>query len=75
MIAYISPLPDTRWQNTWPRRLSILGSTGSIGRSAVEIVRLEPEKFLVTALAGAMNIALLAEQALEFRPPFLAVCQ
>ena len=73
MIAYISPLPDTRWQNTWPRRLSILGSTGSIGRSAVEIVRMEPEKFLVTALAGAMNIALLAEQALEFHPPFLAV--
>lgn len=73
MIDYISPLPDQRWQTAWPRSVSILGSTGSIGRSALEVLRLEPEKFTVTALAGAMNVPLLTEQALEFRPRFLAV--
>ena len=73
MIRYISPLPDEQWQHTRPRTLALLGSTGSIGRSALEVIRLQPERFHVVALAGAANISLLAKQAAEFRPDFLGL--
>jgi 1-deoxy-D-xylulose-5-phosphate reductoisomerase len=49
-------------------RLSILGSTGSIGRQALEVVREQPGRFEVVALAAGRSAALLAEQAAEFRP-------
>ena len=73
MLNYISQLPSDCWQGNWPRTLSVLGSTGSIGRSALEVVRLQKDKFKVVALAGANNLALLAEQAVEFRPDYLGV--
>ena len=49
-------------------RLTILGSTGSIGRQALEVVREQPERFEVVALAAGRSGDLLAEQAAEFRP-------
>jgi 1-deoxy-D-xylulose-5-phosphate reductoisomerase len=55
------------------RSIALLGSTGSIGRSALEVLRLHPEKFRVRALAGARNIPLLAAQAAEFRPDYLGL--
>lgn len=55
------------------RRISILGSTGSIGRSALEVVRKYPELFEVVALAARSNIAVLAEQVAEFKPAYVAV--
>ncbi len=73
MAEYISAFPSETWQQTFPRKISILGSTGSIGCSALEVVRLQREKFTIVALAGAKNIDLLAKQALEFRPDFLGV--
>ena len=72
-MRYISRLPDERWQNSRPRTLAILGSTGSIGRSALEVVRLQRERFRVAALAGGGNIPLLAKQADEFRPDCLGL--
>lgn len=60
-------------QNRFPRSVALLGSTGSIGGSALDVIRRQPELFRVAALAGARNIALLAQQAAEFRPPCLAV--
>ncbi|MDL2316918.1 1-deoxy-D-xylulose-5-phosphate reductoisomerase, partial [Desulfovibrio sp. OttesenSCG-928-A18] len=71
MPRYISPLPDPAGSKTWPRKLVILGSTGSIGQSALGVLRLQAERFRLLALAGARNIPLLAEQAKEFRPPLL----
>ncbi len=53
--------------------LSILGSTGSIGTSALKIVRMHPDRFDVQCLTGATNIDLLAEQIREFRPAMAAV--
>jgi 1-deoxy-D-xylulose-5-phosphate reductoisomerase len=51
---------------TNPRDLVLLGSTGSIGTQAIDIVRRNPERFRVTALgAGGGNVELLAAQALE----------
>jgi 1-deoxy-D-xylulose-5-phosphate reductoisomerase len=49
-------------------RLAILGSTGSIGRQTLEVVRSLPDRFDVVALAAGSNVTLLEEQAREFRP-------
>ena len=49
-----------------PRDVVLLGSTGSIGTQAVDIVRRNPDRFRLVGLgAGGGNVALLAEQALE----------
>jgi len=68
------------WQNDRvtatpaPRDVVILGSTGSIGTQALDIVRRNPDRFRVTALAaGGGNAALLARQAVEFQVPVVAV--
>jgi 1-deoxy-D-xylulose-5-phosphate reductoisomerase len=51
---------------TVPREIVLLGSTGSIGTQAIDIVRRNPGRFRVVGLgAGGGNVALLAEQALE----------
>ncbi len=55
------------------KRLSILGSTGSIGRSALDVVRRFPDRFQVKALAAHSNLDLLAEQIGEFRPDLAVV--
>jgi 1-deoxy-D-xylulose-5-phosphate reductoisomerase len=51
-----------------PTRLSILGSTGSIGTQALEIVKANREKFKLIAISGNSNWELLARQIREFRP-------
>ncbi|MDA8135311.1 MAG: 1-deoxy-D-xylulose-5-phosphate reductoisomerase [Desulfobacteraceae bacterium] len=55
------------------KRLSILGATGSIGQSALDIVRMHPDRFRVTALTAAFNIEGLARQIHEFKPEIVAV--
>ena len=50
------------------KRLVILGSTGSIGRQTLDIVRAFPEEFSVVGLSAGSNLDLLAVQAAEFRP-------
>ena len=54
------------------RRLAVLGSTGSIGRQTLDVVRAYPDRFEVVALAARSNAALLAEQAREFAPRLVA---
>ena len=49
-------------------RVAILGSTGSIGRQALDVIRAHPDRFEVIALAAGNNVALLGEQVREFRP-------
>ncbi len=58
--------------NTFPRRIALLGSTGSIGQQTLDIVRCFPEHFQVVALAARSNVELLARQAQEFHPGFVA---
>jgi 1-deoxy-D-xylulose-5-phosphate reductoisomerase len=53
--------------------LSILGSTGSIGRNTLKIVEKFPERFAVKALAGKDNIELLAKQIKRFCPEIAVV--
>jgi 1-deoxy-D-xylulose-5-phosphate reductoisomerase len=52
------------------RRVAVLGSTGSIGVTALAVLRRHPERFRVTALTGGNNRELLQEQVAEFRPAF-----
>ncbi|MGE4293208.1 MAG: 1-deoxy-D-xylulose-5-phosphate reductoisomerase [Desulfovibrio sp.] len=75
MQSYISPWPETSPTPPFPRRLVILGATGSIGTSALSVVRRHPELFRILALTGGNNVERLAEQAAEFRPPHLALVQ
>ncbi|HSP55883.1 MAG TPA: hypothetical protein VLS25_09880, partial [Dehalococcoidia bacterium] len=53
--------------------LAILGSTGSIGRQTLDVVRSLPDRFDVIALSAGSNVTLLEEQAREFRPRLLNV--
>lgn len=55
------------------KKIAILGSTGSIGRSTLEVIRHLPEEFEVVALAAKSNIELLYQQALEFQPKWIGV--
>ncbi|NCB38130.1 MAG: 1-deoxy-D-xylulose-5-phosphate reductoisomerase [Erysipelotrichia bacterium] len=55
------------------KNLAILGSTGSIGRNTLEVVRNNPQKIRVRSLTGGKNWQLLAEQAVEFSPDFVAI--
>jgi 1-deoxy-D-xylulose-5-phosphate reductoisomerase len=73
MRGYISRLPEEADAPGFPRRLSILGATGSIGDSTLSVAAAHPDKFSVLALAGAKNVAKLAELAARFRPKYLAV--
>ena len=56
------------------RSITILGSTGSIGTQALDVVRRHPERFKIVGLSAAgMNQELLVGQAREFLPPFIAI--
>jgi 1-deoxy-D-xylulose-5-phosphate reductoisomerase len=55
------------------KRLAILGSTGSIGTQALDVVGRYPDRFQVLALAAGRNAARLTEQVRRFRPRLVAV--
>lgn len=55
------------------RRLTILGSTGSVGRQALDVVRAHPDRFEVIGLSAGRNVGLLATQADEFKPSYVAL--
>ena len=55
------------------KRLSILGSTGSIGTNVLNIVAMFPQKFDVKVLAAKKNVSLLARQIEQFHPELVAV--
>lgn len=55
------------------KRVTILGSTGSIGTSTLDIIRRNPHKYAVHSLVAGRNAVLLAEQVAEFRPAVVVV--
>ena len=58
---------------TSPRTIAILGSTGSIGRSTLEVIASFPDRFRVVYLSANKNIDLLCEQINKFRPKGVVV--
>ena len=57
----------TRGVNKLPRRISILGATGSVGTSTLDLIAGHPEDFEVEALTAQTNVVDLAERALKHR--------
>lgn len=53
------------------KRVAVLGSTGSIGRQTLDVIRAMPQRFRVVGLAAGKNLELLAEQIKEFKPEFI----
>lgn len=58
-----------------PLGVAILGSTGSIGRTALRVLDRQRERFRVAALTAHNNAALLGEQASQFRPSFVGIVE
>lgn len=56
-------------------QLTVLGSTGSIGRSTLDVVRRHPERFNVVALAANADVARMLADCLEFRPQYAVLVQ
>ncbi len=54
------------------KRVAILGSTGSIGRQALDVISRYPDRFEVVGLAAGRNTELLADQKLRFGPTIVA---
>ena len=57
------------------RSVAVLGSTGSIGTQALEVVSAHPGRFTIVALSAGGNLGLLARQAVEFRVPLVAAAR
>ena len=56
-------------------QLTVLGSTGSIGRSTLDVVRRHPEKFAIQALAAHRDVTRMLADCLEFRPRYAVLVQ
>ena len=55
------------------KRIAILGSTGSIGKSTLNIVESFPDRFSVVSMAAGNNVELAFEQARRWRPQILSM--
>lgn len=55
------------------KSIAVLGATGSIGVSTLQIVQEFPERYQIVALTGGRNVTLLTEQALRHRPRYVSV--
>ena len=52
------------------KRITVLGSTGSIGTQTLDVIRKNPGDFEVTALTAGANVERMAEQIAEFHPHY-----
>ena len=60
---------------TSPRSVAVLGSTGSIGTQALDVIARNPERFRVVALSAGSNVDLVAEQAVAFEVDLVGVAR
>jgi 1-deoxy-D-xylulose-5-phosphate reductoisomerase len=56
-----------------PQRIALLGSTGSIGSQALDVIARFPDEFVVEVLTGCNNIDLLSQQAIKFQPDSVVI--
>ena len=56
-----------------PRSVTILGSTGSVGCSTIDLIERNPDAYVVEALTARRNADLLVEQAKKLRPRYVAI--
>lgn len=57
-----------------PKRIAVMGSTGSIGTQALEVIRDNPSHFEAEVLVAHSNADLLIQQAIEFKPNAVVIC-
>ena len=55
------------------RSVTILGSTGSVGCSTIDLIERNPDRYVVEALTARRNVDLLVKQALALRPRYVAI--
>ena len=60
--------PKANISITESKKLCILGSTGSIGQSTLEVVRLHRDRYIIESLSANTNVELMVEQCIEFSP-------
>jgi 1-deoxy-D-xylulose-5-phosphate reductoisomerase len=70
----MAPVPSAA-AGQGPRRIAILGSTGSIGEQTLDVAGRFPERYRVVALAAGRNLARLGEQVRRFRPELVVVAE
>ena len=58
-----------------PRTVTILGSTGSVGCSTIDLLQRNPDGFVVEAITARRNVELLVQQAKQLQPRFDAVSE
>ena len=56
------------------KAISLLGSTGSIGTQTLDIFEHHPDQFRLVGIAAGSNVALLAQQVMQFKPEIVALC-
>jgi len=64
---------DRKTGNDAPRRITILGSTGSIGTNTIDLIERDPASYRVEALTAYRSVELLTEQARKFDARFVAI--
>ena len=70
VVGPVTPAPGPERMST---TVALVGSTGSIGTQAMDVVRAHPGRYRVVALGAHRNVDVLAEQAAEVRPAVVAV--
>ena len=55
------------------KKISLLGSTGSIGTSTLDVVERNPEDFQILAMSAGSNVELFAQQIRKFKPQVVAL--
>jgi 1-deoxy-D-xylulose-5-phosphate reductoisomerase len=63
----------SRSDNSKPQRITILGSTGSIGVNTLDVIARHPDRFEVFALTGATQVDLMLQQCLQFKPSLVVM--
>ena len=58
-----------------PQRITVLGSTGSIGTNTLDVIARHPDRFEVFALTGASQVDLMLRQCAQFKPRFAVMVQ
>src|SRR5580692_6996217 len=68
-----TPMTGRQGGSDQPVTVSIVGSTGSIGTQAIDVIEAEPDRFRVVALGAWRSVDLLATQARRLRPEVVAI--
>lgn len=66
---------DNASDSGWPRSVTILGATGSIGCNTVDLLERQPDRFQVEAITGNTNVAKLVDQARKLKPRLAVIAE